>query len=84
LKPAPANPKEEWKLPTFEQTVNPLCKYHISLRNNTKLCGQLLAWGSVRDQYRDKPYANRWITSGNKKIDIREPVFTMVRMEVDG
>ncbi len=31
-----------------------------------------------------KPHANRWITSGNKKIDIRGPVFTMVRMEVDG
>jgi len=31
-----------------------------------------------------KPHANQWITSGNKKIDIRGPVFTMVRMEVDG
>ncbi|HDJ37604.1 MAG TPA: O-phosphoserine--tRNA ligase [Methanosarcinales archaeon] len=28
------------------------------------------------------PYANRWITSGNRKIDIRGPVFTAVRMEV--
>ena len=29
-----------------------------------------------------KPHANRWITSGNKKIDIRGPVFTMVRCAV--
>jgi O-phosphoseryl-tRNA synthetase len=29
-----------------------------------------------------KPHANRWITSSNKKIDIRGPVFTMVRAEV--
>ncbi|RJS72121.1 O-phosphoserine--tRNA ligase, partial [ANME-2 cluster archaeon] len=29
-----------------------------------------------------KPHANRWITSNNKKIDIRGPVFTTVRMRV--
>ena len=29
-----------------------------------------------------KPHANRWITSSNKKIDIRGPVFTMVRSEI--
>ncbi len=28
------------------------------------------------------PYMNRWITSNNKKIDIRGPVFTMVQMDV--
>ena len=31
-----------------------------------------------------KSHTNRWITSGNKKIDIRGSVFTMVRVEVDG
>ncbi|MHC1574314.1 MAG: hypothetical protein ACXQTY_00705 [Candidatus Methanogasteraceae archaeon] len=74
MKPTPTNPKEEWKLPTSEQTVNPLCKYHIS--KGVKVPSDI--------NIEIKPHANRWITSGNKKIDIRGPVFTMVRMEVDG
>ena len=78
------------KIADFRATDHPLCQYYISLRNNAKLCGvgcEVRVKGvkvPSEINIEIKPHANRWITSGNKKIDIRGPVFTTVRMEVDG